>query len=187
MILATITPNNYMMPFEAVKCWFGLPYTVLEWSGSTLSNNRNQVFNLAKKSKDSLLFIDSDIVFDRLHLKIMEKHLETYDIVTGIYSLTFPPYNPTIFKRVDNDYEFMSIPKEFSEIGACGGGFLGISKHATEVLGENPFSNQWEGMVQHGEDVSFCHYARSKGLKVWCDPSIQVGQVRLDVKYPSVV
>ena len=109
-----------------------------------------------------------------------------YDIVCGVYALQFPPYNPTIFKRVENDYEFIPIPLEFSEIGACGGGFLGISRRAMDVLGRNPFTNQWEGMVQHGEDVSFCHYARSKGLKIWCDPTILVGQIRTSINYPQV-
>lgn len=184
MILGVITPTDYFMPFEAVKCWFPLAYRVITYSGSTLSNNRNRVFNDAKKLGDSLLFIDSDIVFKEIDVLKIENYLKEYDIVTGVYALTFPPYNPAIFKRVENDYEFMPIPTEFSEIGACGGGFLGISRHAMEVLGENPFSNQWEGMVQHGEDVSFCHYARSKGLKIWVDPSILVGQTRITVKYP---
>jgi GT2 family glycosyltransferase len=188
MILGTIVPNSYMMPFEAVKCWFNVlihGYNVLSFEGSTLSNNRNQVFNRAKELGDSLLFIDSDIVFKPEDVERMGGLLKVHDIVCGVYSLTFPPYNPTIFKRVENDYEFMPIPKELTEIGACGGGFMGISKYAMEKLGENPFTNQWEGMVQHGEDVSFCHYAREKGLKIWCDPNIQVGQVRISTIYPK--
>jgi hypothetical protein len=184
MILGVITPNDYHMSFEAVKCWLGLPYQVLHYSGSTLSNNRNQVFNQVKRKNSSLLFIDSDIVFEMEDVVKIEEHLQKYDAVCGVYSLTFPPYNPTLFKRVENDYEFMPIPSEFSEIGACGGGFLGISKHAMEVLEDSPFTNQWEGTVQHGEDVSFCHYARSKGLKIWVDPSIKVGQVRSTVVFP---
>lgn len=186
MLLGTITPTDYFMPFEAVKSWFPIcnHYEVITYSGSTLSNNRNRVIKVAQSRRDDLLFIDSDIVFKPQDVYSMDEHLQKYDIVSGVYVLTFPPYRPTIFKRVENDYVFMPIPEEFSEIGACGGGFLGISKHAMEVLGDNPFSNQWEGMVQHGEDVSFCHYARSKGLKVWCDPNIKVGQARTSIIYP---
>jgi len=184
MILGTILPNNALLPFEAVKCWFALPkYDICYHQGSTLSNNRNQVWKYAQMKKDSLLFIDSDIVFQIKDVLKMEKLLQLYDVVTGVYTLTFPPYHWAIFKRIEGDYEFFK-PTEFCEVGACGGGFLGVSSHAVEVLGDNPFSNQWEGEIQHGEDVSFCHLAREKGLKIWCDPNIKVGQVRMEVKYP---
>jgi len=189
MILATIVPNLFQMPWEVVKCWFAVfartKYMVTWHEGSTLSNNRNQVWKFAQRDKDSLLFIDSDIIFTPEDVRKIEIHLQTYDIVTGVYVLGFPPYNPAIFKRVEADYDFMPIPTTLSQIGACGAGFLGISARAIKILGDNPFSNQWEGEVAHGEDVSFCHLANEKGLKVYVDPEIQVGQLRNTTLWPK--
>ena len=190
MILGVICPNNFSMSWEVVKCWldisdeWGSARQVITYSGSTLSNNRNQVFNEAKKrDTHGLLFIDSDIVFSKEDVEKMDAHLENYDIVTGVYVLGFPPYNPAIFKRVEGNYDFMPIPASMSRVGACGAGFLGISARAIKILGDNPFSNQWEGEVVNGEDVSFSHLCNEKGLKIYVDPSISVGQIRNQTLY----
>jgi hypothetical protein len=190
MLLATIVPNLYSMPWEVVKCWFevlldGNNYKFYSCQGSTLSNNRNRVWKNAQFFSDNLLFIDSDIIFTPDDVAKIEQHLKTYDIVTGVYVLGFPPYNPAIFKRVEADYEFMPIPATLSQIGACGAGFLGISARAIKILGDNPFSNQWEGEVVHGEDVSFSHLCNEKGLKVMCDPTILLGQLRTNILRPN--
>ena len=173
------------MSFDCVKCWLQLPakYSYYAAEGPSLPDNRNKVFEYARRQNTDLLFIDSDIVFTPQDVAKMERHLQTLDAVTGVYVLGRPPYNPALFKRVDNDYELIKPEKGLNEVGACGGGFLGISKHCMQKMPVNPFSNVWEGHIQHGEDVSFCHQLHMAGMKLWCDSSINVGQVRNFHKY----
>ena len=186
MIIGTIVPNNYFMPFESVKCFFQVAtkFEIIVVQGPYIYDNRNQLFKIAKKRNESILMIDSDILFKQEDVEKIERHLEKYDIITGVYVLGVPPYPPAILKRINGDYEFCEPPKELSEIDASGGGFLGISKR---VMLENPFNDVWEGKVKHGEDISFCHRARERGYKVWCDPEIKVGQLRVASLYPNMV
>lgn len=184
MIIATIVPNNYNMPFDCVKCWLQLPprYSYYAVEGPSLPDNRNRVFEYAKKVNDDLLFIDSDIIFKASDVSRIESLLKDHDAITGVYVLGRPPYPPAIFERIENDYQLMNPQKGLNEIGACGAGFLGISKEVIQSL-DNPFSNTWEGNIQHGEDISFCHRLHEKGFKLWCDSDINVGQVRVFHKY----
>ncbi len=185
MIFATITPNQYAMPFEAVKCWLSLrPEQFLTYSGSTLHNNRNMIFEEAKKRDDDLFFIDSDIVFTQLDIDRIVRHIEDgKDIVTGVYSLFDTTYFPNILKRVDGGYQPMQPEIGLKQIGSCGMGFCAISKRVIQALDKEPFNPFQEGLEQHGEDVSFCHRARLKGFQVWCDSLVNVGQVRNHVSY----
>lgn len=186
MLIATITPNCAYIPFEWVKCILALPqrYSYYAVEGPSLPDNRNRVFDYAKRQADDLLFIDSDIVFTPEDVAKIENYLKNgYDAVTGVYVLGRPPYNPALFKRIAGDYELTLPMSGLNEIGACGGGFLGISKKVIAALPDNPFSNLWEGPVQHGEDVSFCHRLHNAGFKLWCDSSINVGQVRMFKKF----
>ncbi len=181
MIIATIVPNCAYVPFDWVKSFLALPprYTYYAIEGPSLPDNRNRVFDYAKKMNDDLLFIDSDIIFTPEDVRKIEDGLQRgYNAITGVYGLGRPPYPPAIFKRIEGDYELCPVPKEFSEIGACGAGFLGMTKEIIQALPHNPFSNTWEGNIQHGEDISFCHRLHQKGFALWCDPSIQVGQIR---------
>lgn len=185
MIIATITPNCYSMPFDCVKCWLDLPplYDYYAVEGPSLPDNRNRVMDYAYTQEDSVLFIDSDIVFSKEDVNNICLHLAQYDAITGVYCLGRPPYPAAIFKRVEGDYELAKPKRGVHEIGACGAGFLGISKKVVQEIGKNPFSNIWEGNIQHGEDISFCHRLHEKGFKLMCDSSISVGQVRTVHKY----
>lgn len=185
MIIATIVPNNYFAPWDFVKSMLQLSskYQFYSIEGPSLPDNRNKAFGYAKKQGDDLLFIDSDIIFKPSDVnRIEDLLLSGFDAVTGIYVLGRPPYLPAIFKRIEGDYELVEPKTGLFPIGACGSGFLGISKRVIEKL-ENPFSNVWEGNIQHGEDISFCHVLQQNGFKLWCDSSINVGQIRIIHKY----
>jgi hypothetical protein len=190
MIIATICPNNYFMPFDAVKCWLQLPakYSYYAVEGPNIPDNRNRVLAYAKKMREDLLFIDSDMTFTPTDVEQIAVHLKLgLHAVTGVYVLGRPPYQPAIFKRVVGDYELCTPEAGIAEIGACGAGFLGISKQVVQELPDNAFSNVWEGDIQHGEDISFCHRLHDNNFKLWCDSSILLGQVRTFSKYYEAV
>lgn len=185
MIIATIVPNNYFAPWDFVKSILSLPpkYSYFSVESPSLPDNRNRVWNYAKKHNDDLLLIDSDIVFKPEDVQKIEEYLTLLDAVTGVYCLGRPPYKAAIFDRTENDYELINPREGLTEIGACGAGFLGISKRTFDKMPDNPFSNVWEGDTQHGEDVSFCYNLMKNGFKLWCDSTINVGQIRTVQKY----
>lgn len=186
MLIATIVPNNYSMPFDCVKCWLQLPpkYSYYAVEGPSLPDNRNKVFEYARKLNDHLMFIDSDIIFRPDDVQKIEALLNSgFDAVTGVYVLGRPPYKPVIFKRTHRDFALIEPEIGIHQIGACGAGFLGINNRVIKHMPQNPFSNVWEGDTQHGEDVSFCFQLIEKGFKLYCDSSIKVGQLRVVHKY----
>ena len=180
MILSTIVPNNYMMPFEAVKSWLKLPkYPFVYAQGPDLDFNRNFVWRQVKDKNDHLLMIDSDIVFTPDDVEAIENHLERgYDAITGIYPVGMEPYPPCVFKRIVGDYTMCEVQEGLNEIDACGGGFLGIHREVIKKMPNDPFDNIREGDIFHGEDISFCHRLKELGFKLWADSSIQVAQIR---------
>lgn len=186
LLISTIVPHNYAMPMETVRSFLNLNgYDFHIQEGPSLPDNRNEVVRYAKLTGKDLLFIDADIVFTPEDVAKIEEHLKSKDIVTGIYVIGRGLYSPCLFKRTGpGDYEKMEIPKEVCEIGACGGGFLGVSAEALQKLGDDPFTNIWNEDIQHGEDISFCQRAYLNGLKVWVDPTILLGHVRNKTIYP---
>src|SRR3990167_1780086 len=174
MKIGLICQNNFFAPFEFVKSALSLKgYEYVIVQSHSVPHNRNIVWERVKEEKDDLLFIDCDMTFTKEDVAKIEKHLETYDIVTGLYVLANGV--PAIFERGDNDYEFTEPKKGIFEVAACGAGFLGISRRIHDKLPENPFSNLWEGAIQHGEDVSFCKRAGDAGVKIFCDSSLRLG------------
>jgi len=191
MIIAFIIPNNAFIPVEFLKSMLVLPprYNYYSAQGPSLPDNRNKCYEHAKNLNEDLLFIDSDIVFTPEDVFKIEEHLKTLDAVSGIYLLGNPPKEgiPAIFGlRKEKDYEYIKPEKGLNRIGACGGGFLGISKRVYPILCDNPFDNYWEGAIIHGEDVSFCHRMNEAGLKIWCDATLRLGHIRQMIRYPEI-
>lgn len=183
MIIATLTGHNANIPmgfFKSLSQANG--YTFIHQEGPSIPTNRNLVFERARFEGDNLLFIDSDMVFKREDLRIIEKHLEDKDIVSGLCVMSFPGYPPAIFDKDLKPYE--EIPKETFEVNACGAAFLGISKRVLDTLTEpfTPILNEKYGQY-YGEDVSFCMKAREAGFKIYCDPNLSIGHIKTEVKY----
>lgn len=178
------------MPFEAVKSWFRLSKRDVVWhQGPDLDFNRNMIWNHAVKynqtgEPEHFMMIDSDVVFTPEDVAKIEQHLNNgLDAVTGIYCVGQPPYPPCIFERIEGDYKLCEVKEGVHEIGACGGGFIGINKSVIAKMPKDPFDNIREGDVFHGEDISFCHRLHELGFKLWADSSIKLGHVRTTTIY----
>lgn len=192
MILGLPTPHNYFAPWQTCTALLGVAskYPVYTIEGPYIYMNRNVLIDRARKLNESLLMVDADMVFKKEDVEKMEAHLDNCDVVTGLYCDTKPPYMEWIFDRVEGDYMTYQrlgkeIPKELSLIGACGGGFLAISKEVIQKLPFECCNNIKEGEIEHGEDISLCHRIAELGYEIWVDPTIRLGQVRSQAVYPQ--
>lgn len=159
-------------------------YTLVTQEGPSIPHNRNSVFERARLEGDSLLFIDSDMVFTPQDIKRMEKHLETHDVVTGVCVMGFPGWPPAVFDEKRRPIENIKAEDGLFEIGSCGAAFLGISKPVIQTLIEpfTPLAEEKYGQY-YGEDISFCMRAREAGFRIWCDPKLQIGHIKTVIKY----
>lgn len=190
MIIGIPTPHNYFAPWETVLSLLGLNgnYAITTIEGPYIYMNRNILIDRARQRNESLLMIDADMVFKTEDVEKIEENLQKYPAVTGLYCDPRPPYFPWIFERVEGDYKTFhqlgkEIPKEITQVGACGGGFLALSREVIQKLPYEACNNIKEGDIEHGEDVSLCHRINELGYKIWADPSIKLGQVRSNVIY----
>lgn len=187
MIIGIPIPHNYSMPWDTVKSLLALEgkYLITYVEGPYIYMNRNELINRARVANDSLLMIDSDMVFSPDDVGKIEENMLKYKAVTGVYVNTRPPNPPMIFKRVEGDYEVTEPPQQIAQIGACGGGFLALSKDLIQKLPYECCNNIKEGEVEHGEDISLCHRINLLGEKIMCNPDINLGQVRTNIIYAS--
>jgi len=142
--------------------------------GSLIHDNRNF---LLKTGVAPLLMVDTDMVFTPDDVKLLLETMESTgaDIVGGLYKQGYPPYPPAVFD--DNLNIISNIPKEPFEAGAMGMGFTLLNHKA--LGGESPFDPIIDATQRHGEDVSFCIRAKQRGLKIVCEPRVNLGHLRL--------
>lgn len=152
--------------------------------GSLVSESREKLAALAiSRDADYVLWLDSDMTFEPDTMERLMKHMETYDIVTGLYFRRRPPFSPVIFKKlhlegdvcVFEDYTEYPEDRVF-EVEGIG---FGCVMMKTEVLLSvfARYKNCFTMMGRNGEDVSFSMRARNCGYKIWCDPSIKCGHI----------
>lgn len=149
---------------------------ILTAHGSLIHDNRNWLYE--RCADDYLLMVDTDIVFKKDDvMKLLNTMYETKaDICTGVYREGYPPHSYALFQK---DFTHPTVLEDNPfEVEACGCGFMLINMK-TVRLGEKPFDPIIDADVRHGEDVSFCVRVKRKGLKIICDPSVQVGHLRL--------
>ena len=134
---------------------------------------------------DWLVMLDTDITFDPdLIARLLHRATkDDLDVLTGLYQYKTEPHSPVLYKL--NEQEYLEPvgawkapddgqPFFYLNVDAAGGGCLFVRRRVFEridkELKERPF-DQLPGM---GEDFSFFARLRKLGIKIVCDPSIQV-------------
>lgn len=152
--------------------------------GSLVSESREKLAALAiSRDADYVLWLDSDMTFEPDIMERLMKHMETYDIVTGLYFRRRPPFSPVIFKKLhlEGDVCLFEDYTEYPEdrVFEVEGIGFGCVMMKTEVLLSvfARYKNCFTMMGRNGEDVSFSMRARNCGYKIWCDPSIKCGHI----------
>lgn len=157
--------------------------------GSLITESREFLALQAIESgSDYVLWLDSDMVFPSDTLERMLKHMETYDIVSGLYFRRVAPYTPVLHKMLDisedghggytakyEDYE--DYPKDsIFEVQGIGFGCVCMK---TDVLRSTimEYGTAFAMMGKNGEDCSFSQRVRNLGYKIYCDSTIKCGHV----------
>lgn len=170
--LAIAIPNTGVVNSQTVSSLMGMvknlkcEYYTLTQEGSILHAMRE---NLVKKALElkctHLLFVDTDMVFDKDALNKLIKHKK--DIVGVTYNTRKLPSERILWTKGEGDfYEAEAVPT----------GFMLIDLKVFKKLPHPWFF--WEvdtmGNPVTGEDYWFCRLAREHGFKVWVDLSIKV-------------
>lgn len=167
-VVKTQTVNSLLGLVKNLKCEY---YTLLQ-EGSILHAVRE---NLVQKALDMkcthLLFIDTDMVFEKDAFERLLKHKK--DIVGVTYNTRKQPSQKILWQSVGK-------PKgDFYEVEGVPTGFMLINLKVFKKLPHPWFF--WEvdslGQTVTGEDFWFCTRAREKGYEVWVDLSIPVKHV----------
>ena len=139
--------------------------------GYTTAENRNYLAVQAlKNGSDYLLFVDDDMIFPA---DTLDKLLKTGKQIVGVLSYSRKlPLQATVWKPED-------IKEALFECEQVGGGVLLIDTKVFNEM-ERPwfaFETYDSGMIKVGEDAYFCQKAKTRGISVWCEPSISIGHI----------
>ncbi len=146
----------------------------------TIDAARNYLLLQAIKYKfDWIIMVDSDMTFPSDGAEKLLKTMEKFgaDIGAANYFKGSKPHDSTAFDW-DEDLQGYKPIKDWSEkryIDACGMGFTLISKNAFHTSFD--FVKLNNRLL--GEDMTFCHRAREKGMKIVLDPTIPIGHLRM--------
>ena len=157
--------------------------------GSLVYDSRNKLVEQAlKMESDYIFWLDSDMVFNpdilERMMKTMDEHPEI-DVLSGLYFRRGAPYTPVLFKKLDFDFENMTVefedlteyPDELFEVPGCGFGCVLMKTDCLLDLASVYGPLWFSPMGNVGEDCAFCIRAREQGYKIFCDPSVKLGHM----------
>jgi glycosyltransferase involved in cell wall biosynthesis len=164
-------------------------------SGALLASARNMVVQqfLEADVADWLLFIDSDMVFERDSLERLFAHAdpETCPIIGGLcFGLDYDegPF-PVVYKLVETpDGPMTHRPNKLDQdtglmpVDGTGTAFLMIHKSVLTAMRDRGFSEAYPwfqetalGRYPVGEDITFCLRARTMGYPIVIDLDLRIG------------
>lgn len=165
-------------------------------SGALLASARNSVVTqfLEADAADWLLFIDSDMVFERESLEMLFEHAdpETCPIIGGLcYGLDFVegPF-PVVYQLVDTpDGPMTHRPAKLEQdtglmpVDGTGAAFLMIHKSVLTAVRDRGFSKAYPWFQETelggghpvGEDIAFCLRARTLGFPIVVNLDLRIG------------
>lgn len=164
-------------------------------SGALLAAARNSVATqfLEQDAADWMLFIDSDMTFERDALERLFKHADpdTRPIVGGLcFGLDYEtgPF-PVVYKLVDTPdgpmtHRPSALDREtgLMEVDGTGTAFLMIHRRVLEAVRDRGWSTAYPWFQETelsghpvGEDIAFCLRARSLGFPITIDLDLRIG------------
>lgn len=162
----------------------GVPYEVKIISGTLVHCARDALARHAVNHHfDRVLWIDSDMVFDRNVYSDLE--MSGKDMVCGLFISRHYPYVSCVFSSLDPVERITEIPDGLFRVKACG---FGLVLMKTEVLESVMNSNGGRCFLPDrrlGEDCAFCKRAEGCGYEIWCEPGARVGHVGSLVIWPE--
>ena len=163
--------------------------------GGYAAFNRNMSAKRALENKAThLMFIDADMIFPPDGINKLLDHdkdiiLANYNS-RGVHEVVSQENNETrlilastlkMGDKKDGNYDvidFETLPKDrIFQVAGGGTGFMLIKTSVFEKLPYPWFVASEEGREWTTEDIFFCELARSKGIEIYCDPTIKMGHI----------
>lgn len=168
----------------------------VQWTtcqSSLIYDSRNKLADLAiQDGFDRILWLDSDMIFDRFLLRRLSEHLDQgREMVTGLYFSRKEPILPVIYRSMTTEIHAdgqVPVVRHYTDyerdslfpVAGCGFGAVMMTVDLLREVREQyplPFFPD-RGF---GEDLIFCLRARAVGKTIWCDSSIKLGHVGFKV------
>jgi len=159
--------------------------------GGDIRRGENQKPFNGKFNYTHIMWIDSDMVFNRAHFQALLDHDK--DVISAMYLMKDGRYFATV-KDWDEEYflengtfqfltEFhLRDHKGLMEVAYTGFGFILIKRHVHESLKYPWFRPLWHKVGQckdfSSEDTAICKLIKKAGYKIYVDPQIRVGHLK---------
>ena len=132
---------------------------------------------------DEVLWIDSDMVFDRHVYEDLKD--AGRDMVCGWFISRHYPYVSCLFRSMDPVERINEVPDVPFRVAGCG---FGCVLMKAEILKQVMVSNGGKCFVPSqklGEDCAFCKRVTDLGFEIWCEPTVRVGHVGNLIIWPE--
>ena len=118
-----------------------------------------------------IMFIDSDMVFDKPDVKRLMDHNK--DIISGLYfKKNTESINFDLDKKLIDEY-----PQALMKVDDVGTGFMLVKRKVFERVKRPWFKATFDEIPMIGEDIYFCDKARAFGFEVWLDTLVRLGHI----------
>jgi GT2 family glycosyltransferase len=164
--------NLYALTQLHIPIYFSMPV-----SGYS-TYNRNQTVEKAKEIGAShIMFIDGDMLFTPDAVEKLIAHDK--DIIAANYhQRDKEPPQSTVFMYQDKKLVIYDESKtELFECATVGSGFMLIKMSVFDRLQQPYFDTDYVDGQFETEDVVFCKKSLMAGVKIYCDPTIEVGHL----------
>lgn len=132
---------------------------------------------------DEVLWIDSDMVFDRHLYEDLSIHGK--DMICGWFISRHYPFVSCLFRNTDPVERINDVPDDVFLVEACGFGAVLMKAKVLEDVMNNNRGKCFIPEQKTGEDLSFCKRAAGCGYTIWCDPTVRVGHVGSLIIWPE--
>ena len=183
VVIGVPTTGNPPWQFASSLRTLVVPCTSsLVWTVRTMIDSaRNMIVMNAMDIPEAthILMIDDDEVFPPDMLIKLLEHDE--DVVGGLAFKRNNDFQPCVFKRKGENF-YPMLPNYYQEVDAIGTGAVLFKKEVFQKIPYPWFETYYEkgAPEKHWSvDFDFCKKAAANGVKIFCDPSFEIGHVAL--------
>ena len=154
----------------------GVWYEVKIISGTLVHIARDRLASHAiNNGFDEVLWIDSDMVFDRYIYE--DLRMGGKDICCGWFISRHYPYVSCLFKSLQPVERINEVPDDLFRVAACGFGCVLMKTDCLFDIAGKEGGIWFTPEHDAGEDAAFCLRAKEYGYEIWIDPAVKLGHV----------
>lgn len=136
----------------------------------------SMAYNALKNKADTIVWIDTDVVWTADQFRQLINLVESYPVVTGWYrdsegKATVGRFNDSCKRYSIEEIESWENPVEI-EWGPSG--FMAIKADIYKNLPAPWYRYRTTDEITIGEDISFCRHLQEHGIPIYLDPKLKV-------------